>query len=137
MEFTLDVRAIEEAVDGAIEAGALVYVDGIISITPRDLRRPPKDLNQKVSGDLKISINNKRIGLGKQVVGVRGTGSQADDAIKRSQGFEGTPVEVYAYYQEYGTIRIPPRSFIRRGLYQFRAEATQEMERAFRTLLRR
>jgi hypothetical protein len=68
MEFTLDVKAIEEAVDGAVEAGALVYVDGIVEITPRDIRRPPKDITTPVSGDLKRAIGHKRVGLGQYVV---------------------------------------------------------------------
>jgi hypothetical protein len=62
---------IEEAVDASIEAGAILYQSGIISITPRDPDRPPVNPNAKVTGNLKRAIGYKKIGKFHYVVGVR------------------------------------------------------------------
>ena len=59
---------------------------------PRDMRRPPRDLSQKVTGNLRNSI-------------------KVDYNEEKQEGYVFTNLE-YASYQEYGTINIPARPFM-------------------------
>lgn len=98
---TIDNIRIEKAIDFAVLAGAQVLEAKIVEITPRDLARPPKDPSRKVTGNLKRSIWTQRIDSGKYLVGVR---QWYLNAAK------------YGAYLEFWTVRMAPRSFLRKWI---------------------
>lgn len=99
----MDPKKIQQAAEIAVYEWALTLQDEVVKITPRDPQRPPKNMKANVTGNLKKSIGIQKVTPLSYLVGVR-------------EWFYNT--EEYGFYQEYGTIRIPPRSFLRKALLE-------------------
>lgn len=114
-------KILEEMVGHALEAAALVAVEDIVEVTPRDLERPPRNINRKdgkrpirkrgvtsfggnfypqVTGNLKKSIGYERSGKMAVRVGTEASG----------------PASKYARAHEFGlpNKNVPPRPYISR-----------------------
>ena len=104
------VKEFREVVKSALWLVAEEFADDIRSITPRDPKRPPKDLSQPVTGNLQRSISYEVNDNLEAVVGV-------------DMQYEGketkTPLLEYARYQEFWTPTMRPRSYLRRWVVKF------------------
>lgn len=123
---------IDEAVDFALTEVCLFLVSKIIEVTPRDLDRLPQNINRKdwkapsrssyfkpvqinwnwyegVTGTLKRSVSHEKIENFYFLIGV----------LK-------WPATKYAMAQEFWTIHIPPRSFVRKWIFD-NLEAAKEL----------
>lgn len=114
--FTMDTRAIEKALDFWLLAWTLFLQEKIVQITPRDPARPPKDPSRKVTGNLKRSIGHEKISNTEYRVWVR-------------KWFYNT--EKYGAYLEFWTVRMAPRSFIRKGLEDNKIQVQNVIQQAF------
>lgn len=99
-EFTLDEKQLEDALEFALDDTVLRIRSMVRDIAPRDPRRPPKNPNAKVTGNLKRSINSEKVGKFSHIVGT-------------NQG-----EAEYGWYQEFGTRFMPPRSFLRLAIIE-------------------
>ena len=142
----------DEAVDFALQEVSLFLVDEIVKITPRDLNRLPNNINRKdgkapyrsshykpvqiwwnwyewVTGMLKRSISHEKI----------------EDFYFLIWVQKG-PATKYAKYQEwikkdwtileYGSVFSPPRSFIRKWVYDNLDQAKKVFIAAIKTRLK-
>ena len=87
-----------KAIEFGMEAGIQNIIPDIKAITPRDPARPPKDPSRPVTGRLKDSITYNKLARFSFEIG---TLNQAP---------------TYAFYLEFGTPKMPPRSYLRKGL---------------------
>lgn len=92
----LKMDKLYDAIEYGMEAGLQNLVPKIKEITPRDPNRMPKDPSQPVTGRLKDSIDYKQLEKFKFILGTL------------------YKAPTYAYYQEFGTTKTPPRSYIRK-----------------------
>lgn len=115
VKVTIPLQRLIRAGESAIFEWVLLLVDKIVAITPRDLARPPKDLSQTVSGDLKRSIWFAKQSSDHYVVGVKW--SRIPFKWNEITKEKWVPPNVYGGFLEFGTVRMKPRSFIRKGLY--------------------
>lgn len=102
------INAFENALDNALEELSMEAVWNIQDITPRDLKRPPKDLNAKVTWSLKRSIWYERVWKMKYKV-------WSKMWAKNSLSWED--VTTYWFDLEFWTKYMKPRSFIRKWVY--------------------
>jgi HK97 gp10 family phage protein len=94
----MDDKPLLSAIEFGIEASIQTIIPDIVRITPRDPDRLPKDPSRPVTGRLKDSIAYKK-------------NSRFDFSV-------GTlnKAPSYAYWQEFGTPKMPPRSYLRKGI---------------------
>ena len=118
---TIDQDKIAKAIDFALTAWVKFLQDKILLITPRDLARPPKNSSRKVTGNLKKSIWSQKISDLEHVVGVR-------------KWFYDT--EIYWAYQEFGTVKMPPRSYLRKWLEDNKRDIEAVIQRLFNQYLK-
>lgn len=88
-------KQLEKAVEWAMVEVAEVLRNEILTVTPRDPKRPPKDLGQRVTGNLKRSII-----------------SSIENGIAYAWVSSVGEAVAYAEYLEYGTSRMIARSYI-------------------------
>lgn len=121
-EFTMDERELRRMVDLSMREGARVWVDLIVRQTPRDWDRPPQPISRKdgkkpkrkgwvvskngqyyrsVTWALKSSIWFQKAGASTYDLGVR-----------------RWPASAYAKAQEFGTVHIPPRPYVRKAFIE-------------------
>lgn len=131
--FTLDLDNINKAVDLALWEWARVLQSEIIPITPRDPKRPPKDPSKKVTWNLKRSIQIEKIAFDHYKVGVVWAWVQWNQIIKQWKG--SVPAE-YWMFLEFGTIRMKPRSFIRKALVEQKANIEKVINKVFRLYIK-
>ena len=89
----------------------------IIEITPRDPKRPPKDPSQKITWNLKKSIENQEVEDLSYVIWSKQTEAE------------------YWPAQEYWTIYIPARSFLRKWLIDNAKKSLKVFETSMKTFL--
>lgn len=130
---TLNKGGIYKALDMALEEWSRMLVDEIVKITPRDPTRPPLDPSRKVTGNLKRSVNYERIDRTHYKVWVQGAGVNGI-GIPTSIGKGASPAE-YGYYLEYWTVRMKPRSFVRKALFDQREKVITYIQKIFNRLL--
>lgn len=131
---TLDTDGIYKALDMALEEWSRKLADEIVKITPRDPKRPPLDPSRKVTGNLKRSINYERVDGTRYKVGVQGAWITTK-WLPISKGKGATPA-LYGYYLEFWTVRMKPRSFIRKALLEQRGKITKYIQQVFNRLLK-
>ena len=97
-KFNLDETPLLKAIEFGIESAIQSIIPDIVRITPRDPLRLPKDPSRPVTGRLKDSIAYRK-------------NSRFDFSV-------GTlnKAPSYAYWQEFGTPTMRPRSFLRKGV---------------------
>lgn len=118
---TINEKRLYDWIDSAVYAWAKLLLDKILLITPRDYNRPPKNIDRKdwkpsrrkwatsknwhryewVTGHLQKSLGIQKISNWKYLVWIRGWMYNT---------------EIYWAAQEFGTVKIPPRSYLRKGL---------------------
>jgi len=102
------IKWFENALDNALEELSQEAVSYVQDITPRDLKRPPKNLNAKVTGSLKRSIWYERSWKFKYKV-------WSKMWAKNTLSWEET--NNYWFYLEFWTKFMKPRSFLRKWIY--------------------
>lgn len=115
-------KLLREYVDASLMAGADVAVRKIGEVTPRDLKRLPKSINRKDGKAPQRKWGVVMIG-GNYYTGVTGIlkdsikHEKAGD-LKHDVGVLQWPASPYARAQEFGTVRIPPRPYVRKGFFE-------------------
>lgn len=110
---------IEQSVlDNAIEASlidtVLMLEEEILKITPRDPSRPPLDPTRRVTWNLKRSIGHQQKSKFEFVIGTKQGEAEYWKAL------------------EFGTPRMAPRSFLRKGIVDSRDKALKHFARVFK-----
>jgi HK97 gp10 family phage protein len=131
--FILEIDPIHKAVELALEEWARAFVDEIVKITPRDPQRLPKNPNAKVTWNLKRSIQYEKISDSHFRVGVVGAWIKNGQIVKSWKW--AVPAE-YGLYLEFWTIRMKPRSFIRKALIDKGKEIQNIMNKVFKLYAR-
>lgn len=133
---------IDDAVDFALQDMVLFLQQKIKEITPRDKNRLPQNINRKdgkaphrskrppvriwgnwypwVTGNLKRSISHEKITNFFFMIGV-----------------QKWPTTKYAAAQEFGTIHIPPRSFIRKWIFDNLDPAKRVFQKSFQEFFKK
>lgn len=130
--FTLEVEPIKRAVDLALQEWARALQDEIIKITPRDPKRLPKDPSRKVTWNLKRSVQYQKLSWTYYKVWVVGAGIKWWQII--SVWKWATPAQ-YWVYLEFWTIRMKPRSFIRKAFAEQKEKIERLMQRVFSSFI--
>lgn len=94
----IDFERIENAIEYALDDSIEILKEWIKKITPRDPLRPPKDMSQHVTGNLRNSIDNEKLSRFSYLIGTQ----------KAELSYAGA--------QEFGTEHIPARSYLRQWL---------------------
>lgn len=131
--FTLEVDPIKKAVDLALAEWARVLQDEIVKITPRDPKRPPLDTSRKVTWNLKRSVQHERVNWTLYKVWVVWAWVKWNSIV--SVGKWATPAE-YWLYLEFWTIRMKPRSFIRKALLEQEVNIQNVISKVFSLYIR-
>lgn len=131
--FTLDLPNVTTAIDNALWEWARVLQSEIIKITPRDPARLPKDPSRKVTGNLKRSIQYEKVSWTHYKVWVVWAWVRWDRVI--SSWKWATPSE-YWIYLEFWTIRMKPRSFIRKALIEQKQNIEKIINKVFRLFIK-
>lgn len=95
---TMDAGKINSAVGGALLDSVMMLTNEIIAITPRDTARLPLDPSVKVTWNLKRSIDFQQVWELEYKIGTKQWEAE------------------YWKYLEFGTPRMAPRSFLRKGI---------------------
>lgn len=133
MKFTLNEDWLRGAVSMSLEEWARFAVDKIVDVTPRDPKRLPINPKAKVTGALRRSIDFEKVSDTTYKVGVVGAGVKGN-WIPISVWKGATPAE-YGYYQEFGTIRMKPRSFIRKTYFEKSDDIINHTQKTFNILV--
>lgn len=131
--FTLEIDNITKAVNLALEEGARVLQGEIVQITPRDPNRLPIDPSKRVTGLLKRSVQYEKVSDTFYKVGVVGAGVKDGQVVSVGKG--ATPAE-YGVYLEFGTIRMKPRSFIRKAFVEQSENIQRVIQKVFNLYIR-
>lgn len=139
-DFQIDPNVFKKEVRTAMLAGVQYGAGKIVEMTPRDWTRPPQNINRK---DGKAPTRKS----GRQPVSRWGNWYEGVTGnLRRSISYEERwtldfiiwvvqwPVEEYARAQEFGTSKIPARSFLRRGIIQHNKEIMGIIESVFTQL---
>jgi len=104
----IGVQKVENAIWEALFSAVLNIVSDIKEITPRDLKRPPKNPNVSVTWSLERSIGWQKINKFQYKV-------WSKQGAKNDKTWEAT--NTYWEHLEYWTKYMKPRSFIRKWIY--------------------
>lgn len=139
-DFQIDPKAFKKEARTAMIAGVQFANAKIIEMTPRDWSRPPKPIDRK---DGKPPIRN----TGRKPVSHGGHWYEwVTGNLRRSITYEEVweldfiiwvvqwPTEEYARAQEFGTSRMPARSFLRRGIIEHSKDISRIIESVFTQL---
>lgn len=139
-DFQIDTNAFKKEARIAMIAGVQFANTKIVEITPRDWSRPPQDIDRKDGKAPRRSRGRQPVSHGGHwYAGVTGN-------LRRSVTYEEVgeldfiigvvqwPVEEYAKAQEFGTSRMPARSFLRRGIIEHNKEIIRIIESVFTQL---
>jgi len=113
----LNTEKINKAMSMALYDSVLLLQERIIEITPRDLKRPPKNPSAKVTGNLKRSIAYQKM-------------SEFQYKIGTTQWM----AEYWAHL-EFGTVRMEPRSFLRKWIADNKNDIIKHFGKIFSRLL--
>jgi len=102
------IKGFENVLDSALEELALEAVDKVVSITPRDLKRPPKDSKARVTWSLKRSIGYEKVWKWKYKVGSK---------MGATNTASGEETNTYWMHLEFWTKFMRPRSFLRKWIF--------------------
>lgn len=119
-ELILDEIKIKKAMKWWLLSVSQLAVEKISDIAPRDKERMPKDPSQKVTWNLKRSIWFDEVGDLEFDIGV----AQGDEA------------ENYAWHQEFWTVHMEARSYLRKGIVDNADEFTRQYAYVVQQLLR-
>lgn len=113
----MDDERVMDAVEFALDDTVLMLKEKVRDITPRDPRRPPKDLSRKVTGNLKRSISSEKKWKYKHIIGTMQS------------------VANYGFHLEFWTRFMRPRSFLRLALIENEDEAKSHFIKIIRRRL--
>ena len=112
----------------------------IIDITPRDLERLPQNINRKDGKAPMRSTHFKPVSVGGNwYPGITGKlkqsiAHQMQDSLEFKIGISAGPTLEYAKYLEFGTRRMRPRSFLRKGIIDNKDKAKEVFEKLLKSI---
>ena len=113
----IDQARIDRAMEMALLDSVQLLQEKILEITPRDPKRLPKDINAKVTWNLKRSIAYQQVW-------------QFEFKIGTNQG-----EAEYWKFLEFGTPKMAPRSFLRKGIIDNKELVLKNFETRFKQAL--
>lgn len=130
--FKLSQQGVDElksSVKDALALAAEQFADDIREIAPRDTKTPrlPYDPSRPVTGNLKRSITYEVNDNLEAKIGVN-----LQHNLKEGK----TPILEYARYQEFGTPKMRPRSYLRWGMVKFGVSTLKTFAYYLRRFLR-
>lgn len=124
MSYTIkiDTSVVADALEYALIGTAQVGLEEIVKITPRDPKRMPQNIDRKDGKKPNRSTHFKPVNIGghwyQWVSGMlkRSVAMEKTSQFQVRIGIQRWPTELYGRAQEFGTPRIPPRSFLRKWI---------------------
>lgn len=116
-KMTIDTAKIERAMEMALVDSVQLLQERVLEITPRDPKRLPKNVNAKVTWNLKRSIAYQQVW-------------QFEFKIGTNQG-----EAEYWKFLEFGTPHMAPRSFLRKGIIDNKDEVLANFKKRFKQAL--
>lgn len=113
----LDTAKVERAMEMALLDSVMLLQEKILEITPRDPKRLPKNINAKVTWNLKRSIAYEQVW-------------QFEFKVGTNQG-----EAEYWKFLEFGTAHMEPRSFLRKWILDNKDEVLENFKKRFKQSL--
>lgn len=125
---TIDEAKIERAIEDALFDTVEMAKEKIKEITPRDAKRPPKDISQHVTWALRNSIDSEKKWKFEYIIWTQ------QGMISWESG-SGVP-DNYAWVQEFWSEYTPARSFLRKWITDNAKKMTDNFAKRFQEFVK-